>query len=121
LKNGGEKIAEQAASLFLSYQLQDVIQTLLKRNLLTSENDENLLETTDGPDSYVLTLGNDSLPADLIYRINDANAPIQVRYSNYMTLNKGRYPGRIATGRLNNAPVWIFTLTNVRSRVARSQ
>jgi len=119
LKGGGEKIADQAASLFLSYQLQDVIQALLKRPVLASETDENRLETSDGTDSYVLTIGSDSLPVDLVYGINDGNAPIQVRYSNYVNLNSGRYPGRIAIGRLNNAAVWIFTASSVRSRLAR--
>jgi len=117
---GGEKIAVEAASLFLSYQLQDVIHTLLKRRLLAAETDENRLQSADGPDSYVLTLGNDGLPVDLGYQLND-DRPIQVQYSNYLNLTKGRYPGRIAIGRFNNAPVWIFTMNSVRSRLARSR
>jgi hypothetical protein len=121
LKNSGEKIAEQAASLFLSYQLQDVMQTLLKRKLVTSESDENRLESVDGPDAYALLLGNNSLPTDLIYRVNDASTPIQVRYSNYMTLNNGRYPGRITTGRLNAEPVFVFTVNTLRTKVGRSE
>ena len=121
LKGGGEKIADQAVSLFLSYQLQDVIHALLKRTVLASERDQNRLESSDGKDSYVLTIGSDSLPVDLVYGINDGNAPIQVRYSNYLNLNSGRYPGRIAIGRSNNAAVWIFTVNSVRSRLARGQ
>jgi hypothetical protein len=121
LKGGGEKIADQAASLFLSYQLQDVINAVLRRTVLASETDENRLETADGKDSYVLTIGSDSLPVDLVYGINDGNAPIQVRYSNYVNLNSGRYPRRIAIGRLNNNPVWNFTVSSVRSRLARDQ
>ena len=118
LRNGGDKIAEQGSSLFLSYQLQDIIQALLMRPLISAESNENLLESSDTKDAYVLTLGNDGLPTDLIYRIGD-DAPIHVEYSNYMNLNRARYPGRIAIGRMNSLPVWIFTLNNVRSRVGR--
>jgi hypothetical protein len=121
LKNGGDKIAEQGTSLFMSYQLQDVIDALLLRPLMASETDDNRVESIDAKDSYVLTIGKDGLPTDLVYRIGDAAAPIHVQYSNYLNLNKGRYPGRISVGRLNSAPAWIFTLNSVRSRVTRAQ
>ena len=119
LRNGGEKIAEQGTSLFLSYQLQDVIQTLMKRPLVASEENENRLESSDVKDAYVFVVGNDSLPVGLIYRIADNNAPIQVEYSNYMKVADARYPGKVSIGRVNTAPVWIFTLNNVRSRIVR--
>jgi hypothetical protein len=119
LKNNGEKIAEQGTSLFLSYQLQDVIQTLLRRPLVASETDENRLESADAKDAYVFAIGSDGLPSGLIYRIADGNAPIQVEYSNYLKVADARYPGKVSIGRVNNAPVWIFTLNNVRSRIAR--
>jgi hypothetical protein len=118
LKNG-EKIAEQGTSLFLSYQLQDVLNALLQRPLVTSETDENRVESSDTKDSYTLTLTKDGLPADLVYRIGDAD-PIEAQYSNYMTVNKGRYPGHISLGRPNNPPSWVFTLKTARSRIARS-
>jgi hypothetical protein len=122
LRNGGEKIAGQAASLFLSYQLQDVIQELLTRMLIVPDTDEKQLESSGEIDTYVLTVEPGGLPADLVYRINSVedNAPIRVQYSNYMNLNKGRYPGRIAIGRLNAEPVWIFTFDQVRSNVIRA-
>src|SRR5262249_38817163 len=44
LRNGGDKIASDATSLFLSYQVQDVINALLGRPLLASETDSNRLE-----------------------------------------------------------------------------
>jgi len=119
LRNSAEKIAEQGTSLFLSYQLQDVIQTLLKRPLVASETDENRLESADAKDAYVFAIGSDGLPSGLIYRIADGNAPIQVEYSNYLKVADARYPGKVSIGRVNNAPVWIFTLNNVRSRSAR--
>jgi hypothetical protein len=118
LRNGGDKIAEQGTSLFLSYQPQDVLHALLKRPLAASETDANRVESIDASDAYVLTLGNDGLPADLLYRIGDG-APIQVQYSNYINVNRGRYPGRIAIGRVNAAPVWVFLVTTVRSRVGQ--
>jgi len=119
LRNGGEKIAEQGTSLFLSYQIQDVIQTLLKRPLAASESDENRLESRDAKDAYILTIGNDGLPSSLIYRIADSNAPIQVEYANYLKVADARYPGKISIGRQNSAPVWVFTLNNVRSKLSR--
>ncbi len=121
LKNGGDRIAEQATSLFLSYQVQDVIHALLSRPLIASETDDNRLESFAAKDSYVLTLGDDGFPIDLVYRIGDADAPIQVQYSNYLKLNKGWYPGRISVGRLNASPAWVFTLKSLRSKVVRGQ
>jgi len=121
LKNRGEKIAEQGASLFLSYQLQDVIQAILKRPVLASDPNDHIVESISAKDSYVLTLGNDGLPAELVYRIGGADMPIQVKYSNYMNLNKGSYSGLISIGRLNNPPAWMFTIKSVRSRSLRAQ
>src|SRR5205823_4642908 len=69
LKNGGDKIAEQGTSLFLSYQLPDVIHALLQRPLVTSETDENQLESFDTKDSYVLILGSNGFPSEVVYRI----------------------------------------------------
>ncbi len=119
LRNGGDRIAEQGTTLFLSYQPHDVISALLKRSLLTSESDENRLESVDATDSYVLTLDSEGLPRELVYRIGD-DPPIQVQYSNYLSLNKARYPSRISIGRVNTAPVWVFMLNSIRSRVARN-
>jgi hypothetical protein len=121
LRNGGEKIAEQGTSLFLSYQIQDVIQTLLKRPLAALDADENRVESRDAKDAYLLTIGNDGLPSSLIYRIADNNAPIQIEYSNYLKVGDARYPGRISIGRQNSAPVWVFTLKDVRSKISRRQ
>jgi len=120
LKNSGEKIAEQATSLFLSYQLQDVLQALLHRSVVVSEKDTHRLESGDAQDSYVLINGNDALPTDLVYQIGNSD-PIHVQYANYLKLTKGLYPGKISVGRLNAAPAWVFSLNNVRSRVLRSQ
>jgi hypothetical protein len=118
LKNSGEKIAEQGTSLLLSYQLQDVIQALLKRPLIASETDPNRLQSTDGKDSYTFIVTNDGLPSGLIYTIADGNAPIQVQYSEYMKMATGYYPGKISIGRLNSMPVWVFAFNTVRSKVA---
>ena len=114
LRNFGESVVEQAATLFLSYQLQDVVQTLMTRPLTTSETDVNRLESLDTRDSYVLKLADESLPADLVYKIGDSDSPIQVQYSNYLKLAKGRFPGKTAIGRLNNPPIYVFTVNNVR-------
>jgi hypothetical protein len=119
LRNGGEGIAEQAASLFLSYQPQDVLQTLMERPLLAGETDDKRLESANGADTYTLTIGSDGLPADLVYQIGEGNAPIHVQYSNYINLNTGRYPSKIAIGRLNSPAVWTFTVNTLRSRLTQ--
>lgn len=121
LRNGGASVAEQATALFLSYQLHDVIDALLQRPLIASEMDEGRLESFDAKDSYTLTIGDDGLPSDLVYRIGDSDSPIHVQYSKYLMLNKGRYPGQISVGRLNSAPAWVFTLTTARSRVVQAR
>jgi hypothetical protein len=120
LKNSGEKIAEQGATIFLSYQVQDVIQSMMKRPLITSETDDNRLESVDDKDAYYFTL-EDGLPTGLVYKSSDTTAPIQVQYSDYLNVNKGRFPGKISLGRLNETPTWVFRLSNVRSKVVRSQ
>jgi len=116
LKNGGEKIAQQGALLFLSYQVQDVLQTLLGRQITASETDDNRLESIDAKDSYVLTVGDDGFPKDLVYQIG-SNDPIHVEYSGFFKADEGWYPKRISLGRVNSAPTWAFTITSVKSRV----
>jgi hypothetical protein len=120
LRNGGDKIAKQATSLFLSYQIQDVLRTLLQRPLIASDTDENSVESFIKDDSYVLKVDHDGFPTDLTYRIGD-DQPIQVRYANYMNVNKGRFPREISVGRPNNPPAWVFTIKNVHSRITRGQ
>jgi len=115
LRNGGDKIAEQATSLFLSYQVQDVIDTLLRRPLIASETEVNRVDSVDAKDSYSLIVGSDGLPTDLVYRVAGSDAPIRVQYSNYMNLGKGWAPGKVSIGRVNAAPAWIFTFMNVKS------
>ena len=51
LKNGGDKIAEQASTVFLSYQLQDVLHALVQRPVVASEADENRVESIDSASS----------------------------------------------------------------------
>ena len=116
LKNGGEKIASQGTLLFLSYQVQDVLQTLLGRPIITSEADDNRVESIDAKDSYVLTIGDDGFPKDLVYQIGN-NDPIHIEYSGYFKVDEGWYPKRISLGRVNSAPTWAFTITSVKSRV----
>jgi hypothetical protein len=90
--------------------------------LIVPDTDDKRLESSGDRDTYVLTFAAGGLPVDLVYRINGTtgNVPIRVEYSNYISLNKGRYPGRIAIGRLNAEPVWIFTFNEVRSNVIRA-
>jgi hypothetical protein len=119
LKNRGEKIAEQGATLLLSYQLQDVLQAILKRPVVTSEANENRLESIDSKDSYVLTVGPDGLPAELIYSVGSTEQPIRVQYANYVKLTRGWYPAKISVGRVDTAPAWVFTLKSIHGRSVR--
>ena len=116
LRNGGEKIAGQGTTLLLSYQLQDVIGTLLKRPLIASEADENRLESIDTKDSYVLMLGSDGFPRDLVYSVGNDDQPIHVQYSNYVKLSRGWYPSKISVGRLDSTPAWVFSIKSIRGR-----
>jgi hypothetical protein len=120
LKNGGDKIALQGTSLFLSYQLQDVIHALLSRPLILSETDDNRVESVDTKDTYVLTIGDRGFPKELVYRVGNGD-PVHVEYSDYLKVDDGWYPGRISMGRPNAAPSWVFTLNSVHSRVGRAQ
>lgn len=119
LKGAGENIAAQASSLFLSYQLQDVMQALVNRTLLASETSDDRLESPGERDAYSITLDPAGLPVDLVYKSDQGTTdiPIQVQYSNYMKLSKAQYPGRVAIGRINAAPVFVFTIMNIRSNV----
>jgi hypothetical protein len=119
LRGSGENIAAQATSLFLSYQLQDVMQALVNRTLLASETSDDRLESPGERDAYALTLDPNGLPVNLVYKSDQGSTdvPIQVQYSNYMKLTNARYPGKVAIGRLNAAPVFVFTIMNIRSNV----
>jgi len=122
LRGSGENIAAQATSLFLSYQLQDVMQALVSRTLLASETSDDHLESPGQRDAYALTLDPNGLPVNLIYKSDQGtDIPIQVQYSNYMKLTNARYPGKVAIGRVNAAPVFVFTITNIRSNVLTSK
>src|SRR5678816_4397558 len=95
------------------------MQALVSRQLLASETSDDRLESPGERDAYSLTLDPNGLPVDLVYKSDQGKAdiPIQVQYSNYMKLNNARYPGRVAIGRINAAPVFVFTIMNVRSNV----
>ena len=123
LKGSGENLAAQASSLFLSYQLQDVMQTLVDRPLLASETSDDHLESPGNRDTYLLTLDAAGLPVDLIYESDQGKTevPIQVQYSNYLKLNKARYPGRVAIGRMNTVPVFVFTITSIRTNATATK
>jgi hypothetical protein len=121
LRGSGENIAAQATLLFLSYQIQDVMQALLNRPLIASETGDDRLESSDDHDAYQLTLGPNGLPSGLTYRTGEKDVPIQVQYSNYLKLRNGMYPGRTAIGRINAAPVFVFTIKSVRTNLAAKQ
>jgi hypothetical protein len=120
LKNVAEGVAEQAAVLFNSYQVPAVLQALLGRNLAISPANKGRLETSGGSDSYVLTVGTENFPTELVYAPPNGMPPVKVEYANYMNVdNLGRYPGRMTLGQVGKEPGWVFTLNNSPTRRAR--
>src|SRR6266850_742854 len=121
LKNSAEKASGQAATLFLKYQLQDVIQQLLGKNLVLSAAAGSRLVSSDEVGSYALTLDSNSLPTELVYSLaRDEDSAVTVRYSSYLDLNQGRYPARIAISGVDRPLRWVFTMNSVRSRLVRT-
>jgi hypothetical protein len=118
LKNSAEGISDQAATLFLSYQVQSVLNDLLTHiSGLSFAEGGKRLESSDSIDSYVLTLGEDKLPLTLQYtRANKPEAAVVVKYSDYKQAGKGRYPGQMQIGSTDGTGGFTFRFTTIRSR-----
>jgi hypothetical protein len=117
LKNSGEDVSQQAATLFAAYQMQDVVNTLLTRlSGITVADNGKRLEISGSYDSYALNCGLDKLPAELTYKRTDKpDSAVKVIYSEYTYVGKGRYPTKMEIAPLNGAPGFVFTLQKLRS------
>lgn len=115
---GFESTADEAAELFLKYQLQNVLEDFLARSapLLGNETGRRV-ESSTGSDTYVLTFGADKLPAGLTHAAAGSSDPqTTIRFANYAQLSSGMYPGllEIKTSKGMNL---VFTLSNLKTRV----
>jgi hypothetical protein len=121
LKNSGENVAEQAATLFLSYQIQAVLNDLLAHvGSISSGDNGKRLEISDKLDSYVLAFGDDKLPTQLVYsRADKPDSTVIVRYTDYKPVASGRYPAQIAIDSAKGTAGFTFKFTTIRSNAAR--
>jgi hypothetical protein len=117
LKNSGEGVSEQAATLFLSYQVQDVLSYLLMRVSGLSAVDDGLrLEISGSNDSYTLDLGSDRLPNELSYsRTDNPEGAVKVMYSDYTYVGKAHYPARMQIAPVNGKSEFVFAIKKIRS------
>src|SRR5262249_25723896 len=110
-------IAEEAAMLFLRYQIEHVLDEILTRISGFSLGDGGKrLEISGSYDSYVLTLDNDRLPTELLHSLTEkAQDAVKVKYSNYTRLGKARYPAQMEINRVNRTGMWVFTFSSLKS------
>ena len=117
LKNLAEGVTEQAATLFLSYQVQDVLSHLLTRvSGVSAVGDGTRLEISGSDDSYTLDLGSDRLPNELSYsRADNPDGAVKVKYSDYIYVGKARYPARMQIAPVNGKSEFVFAMRTIRS------
>ena len=117
LKNLAEGVTGQAATLFLSYQVQDVLSHLLTRvSGLSAIGDGTRLEISGSSDSYTLDLGPDRVPNELSYsRANNPDGAVKVKYSDYIYVGKARYPARMRIAPVNGRSEFVFAMNKIRS------
>src|SRR5262249_45257278 len=108
LKNSGEETADEAATLFSRYQVQDILQLILGRiSGFTLGDGGNRLEISGSFDSYVLTLDKDKLPGELLHSLAEKpDSAVKVKYSNYMAVGKARYPAQMEIVQVSKKLTW---------------
>jgi hypothetical protein len=117
LKNSGESVAGRAATLFLTYQLYDVVQQFINEVQSLSAADGNRLIFDSNSQLYSLTVGADKLPVELIR--NSSRPPqstVTVKYSNYSKVGKALYPTRMAITSNDFPRPCVFMVTTIQSR-----
>jgi hypothetical protein len=113
LRNSGEDVAAQTAAAFLKYQIQDSLQQFFSQKLTLDSDGRRLMNS--GGDPVTLTLGQDGLPAEVVYK-----SGVKVTYSDYLKLGGGLYPGRVSIGQSDRPPVWVFRLGSVRNSTSKN-
>jgi hypothetical protein len=116
LKNS-EKVVGAAASNLLLYEVQNVIGSFLSgAPTLVGAAAAQQIEIQRGDASYVLTLDEDKLPAELVHtRRGSAPSVTNVRYFDYGKISSGKYPTHLQVSVDGNA-IYTFTINGVSTR-----
>ena len=116
LKNS-EKVVSAAAANLLLYEVQNVIASFLSGTpTLVGTSAAQQIEIPRGDGSYVLTLDEDKLPAELVHmRRGPTPSVIRVRYFDYGKISSGKYPTHLQVSVDGNA-IYTFTINGVSTR-----
>ena len=116
LKNS-EKLVGVATASFLYYEVQNVIASFLSGTpTLVGAPASQQIEIQRGDASWVLTLDEDKLPAELVHtRRGAAPSVINVRYSDYGKISSGMYPTHLQISVDGNV-IYKFTVDGVSTR-----
>jgi hypothetical protein len=116
LKNS-EKVVSVAASSLLLYEVQNVIGSFLTGTpTLVGTAAAQQIEIQRGDASWVLTLDEDKLPAELVLtRRGSAASIVNVRYLDYGKISSGKYPTHLQVSVDGNA-IYTFTINGVSTR-----
>jgi hypothetical protein len=109
-----EATTAKAAELFRDSQFATLLARLLTRAVIESDSEVRKIETEGGPDSFLLSLDDQGLPTEIVYRAKPDAEPLTIRYSKYLMENRLRYPGRIEVLESpNEKPLAVFTIGSV--------
>jgi hypothetical protein len=116
LKNS-EKAVSEAAANFLLYEVQNVIGSFISGTPALVGNDTApRIEIQRGDASYVLTLNDDKLPAELVHtRRGPTPSIVSVRYSDYGNITVGKYPTHVQI-KVDGGMIYAFTINGVSTR-----
>jgi hypothetical protein len=116
LKNS-EKVVSGAAANLLLYEVQNVIASFLSGTpTLDGTAAAQQIEFQRDDASWVLTLDQDKLPAELVHtRRGSAPSVINVRYFDYGKISSGKYPTHLQVSVDGNA-IYTFTINGVSTR-----
>ena len=84
------------AEVLRKYQVHAVLAELLSRNVEVSDaaSAAAKVQTTDGTDSFVLSLGADGFPSVVLHRPKPDANPIKIEYTDYSLVEGRQYPHR---------------------------
>jgi len=116
LKNS-EKFVSTAAADLLLYEVQNVIASFLSGTpAMVGNAAAPQIEMQRGDASYVLTLDQDKLPAELVHtRRGSTTSVTNVRYLDYGKITSGKYPTHLQISVDRNA-MYTFTSNGVSTR-----
>ena len=116
LKNS-EKIVSVAAADLLQYEVQNVIASFLSGTpTLVGTAAASQIEIQRGDATYLLTLDEDKLPAELVHtRRGPTPSVTNIRYMDYGKISSGKYPMHLQISVDGNA-IYTFTINGVSTR-----